>query len=91
MNELKDISFSLKIRKGPGYDKTSFNTLKKCFDELFDILKAIYKFSLEKEVFPEDLKIARVLLFLKLVTVLNWETIDQYHCFHAFPKTFSII
>ena len=60
MNELKDISFSLKIRRGPEYDKISFNTLKKCFGELYDILKAIFKFSLENEVFPEDLKIARV-------------------------------
>ena len=60
MNELKDISFSLKIRRGPGYDKISFNALKKCFGELYDILKAIFKFSLENEVFPEDLKIARV-------------------------------
>ena len=60
MNELKDISFSLEIRKGPGNDKISFHALKKCFGELYDILKAIFKFSLEKEVFPEDLKIARV-------------------------------
>ena len=51
MNELKDISFSLKIRRGPGYDKISFNALKKCFGELFDILKATFKFSPKKKRF----------------------------------------
>ena len=56
----KDISFSLKTRKGPGYEKISFNAWKKCFGELYDILKAIFKFSREKEIFPENLKIARV-------------------------------
>ena len=60
MNELKDISFSLKIRRGPGYDKISFNALKKCLGEQFDILKATFKFSPKKKnIFPEDLKIAR--------------------------------
>ena len=51
MNELKDISFSLKIRRGPGYDKISFNALKKCLGEQFDILKATFKFSPKKKRF----------------------------------------
>ena len=50
----KDISFSLKTRKGPGYEKISFNAWKKCFGELYDILKAIFKFSREKKIFPEN-------------------------------------
>ena len=31
MNELKDVFFSLKINKSPGYDDISFNVVKKCF------------------------------------------------------------
>ena len=36
-----------------------FNIVKKCFGELYDPLKFIFDFSLEKRIFPDDLKIAR--------------------------------
>ena len=60
INELKDAFFSLKISKCPGYDEISFDVVKKCFGELYDPLKFIFELSLEKEIFPDDLKIARV-------------------------------
>ena len=48
INELKDAFFSLKINKTPGYDEISFNIVKKCFGELYDLLKFIFELSLEK-------------------------------------------
>ena len=33
---------------------------------------------MKKKIFPHDLEIARVTSVLKVVTVLNVETIDQY-------------
>ena len=60
MNELKDAFFSLKINKSPGYDDISFNVLKKCFSSLCEPLKYLFNLSIEKRIFPDDLKIAKV-------------------------------
>ena len=60
INELKDTFFSLKINKSPGYEEISFNVFKKCFGELYDPLKFILELSLEKGIFPDGSKIARV-------------------------------
>ena len=39
---------------------TIFSVVKKCFGELSDPLKFIFDLSLEKRIFPDDLKIARI-------------------------------
>ena len=39
---------------------TTFSVVKKCFGELSDPLKFIFDLSLEKRIFPDDLKIARI-------------------------------
>ena len=57
---LKDALFSLKINNSPGYDEIGFNVVKECLGELYDPLKFIFKLSLEKGIFPSDLKTARV-------------------------------
>ena len=75
---LKDALFSLKINNSPGYDEISFDVVKESLSELYDPLKFIFKLSLEKGIFPNDLKTARVTPVSKVVTVLNWDTIDQY-------------
>ena len=43
-----------------GYYKVSFNVVKKCFGELCGTSKFKFDLSLEKGIFPDDLKIARV-------------------------------
>ena len=48
------------MSKIPGYDEIGFHVIQKCFGELYDPLKFNFKLSLEKEIFPDDLKIARV-------------------------------
>ena len=60
MNELKDAIFSLKINKSSGYDDISFNVLKKCFSSLREPLKYLHNLSIEKAIFSDDLKIAKV-------------------------------
>ena len=30
-------------------------------------------------------------MFSKVVTGLNWNTLDQYQCFHGFPKYLSVL
>ena len=52
---------SLKINKSPGLDEICFNVVKKCSGELYDPLKFIFDYlSLEKRIFPDDLKNAKV-------------------------------
>ena len=42
VNELKDAFFSLKVNKSSGYDKVSFNVIKKCFGNLHNPLLHIF-------------------------------------------------
>ena len=65
MNKLKDVFFSLKINKSPGYDDISVNVVKKCFSSLCESLKYLFNLSIEKGIFPDDLKIAKVTLIYK--------------------------
>ena len=39
---------------------TIFSVVKKCFGELCDPLKFIFDLSLEKRIFPNDIKIVRI-------------------------------
>ena len=82
INELKDAFFSLKINKSPGYDETSFNFVKKCFGELYDHLKFIFELSLEKVIFPDDLKIARNTSVFK---VGDWSKLGNYRPILVLP------
>ena len=40
---MKDAFSSWKINKSSGYNKTSFNVVKKCFGELYDPLEFIFE------------------------------------------------
>ena len=56
MNKLKDAFYSLKSYKRPGYDDISYSVIKKCFDSLCESSKYLFNLSIEKGVFPDDLK-----------------------------------
>ena len=58
MNELRDTIFSLKINKSSGYHDISLNVLNKYFSSLREPLKYMFNLSIEKGIFPDDLKIA---------------------------------
>ena len=60
INELKEAFFPPKTNKSPGYNKVSSNVIKNCFSELNYLLKYLFVKSIEKGVFPNALKIARV-------------------------------
>ena len=59
-NEVKDAFFFLKINKNSGYDDISFNVLKNRFSSLYESLMYMFNLSIEKGIFPDDLKIAEV-------------------------------
>ena len=84
VNELKEAFFSLKINKSPGYDDISFNVVRNCFGPLLKPLMAIFKLSLQKGCFPEELKIARVTPIYKADDVNeigNYRPISVLPCF----------
>ena len=83
-NELKDAFFSLKINKSPGYDDNSLNILKKCFNSLCEPLKYLFNLSIEKEIFPDDLKVAKVTPIYKTDVesdLSNYRPISVFSCF----------
>ena len=73
-----------------GYDEINFNVVKKCFGELYGLLKFIFNLSLEKGIFSDALKIARVAPIFKSGDRSDLETLDQSQCSHAFPKYWSV-
>ena len=84
INQLKDTSFLLKINKSSGVDDVSFNIIKKCFGVLFELLIYLFRLSLEKGVFPDDLKIAKVTPIYKTgynSDISNYRPISFLPCF----------
>ena len=84
MNELKDAAFSLKFTKCPGCDSISFNVLKKCFSSLCEPLKYVFNLSIEKGIFPDYLKIAKVTPVYKADDKNDLRNYRQILCFRAF-------
>ena len=51
---------------------TIFNVRKKCFGELYDSLEFTFDISLEKMMFPDDLKVARFNPVFKVGDCFHW-------------------
>ena len=82
--ELKDAFFSLKINKSSGVDDVSFNIIKKFFGVLCEPLIYLFQLSLEKGVFPGDLKMAKVTPIYKASDnsdISNYRLISVLPCF----------
>ena len=89
MNELKDAFFSLKINKSPDYADISFNILKKYFSRLCEPLKYLLNLSIEKRIFPDDLKIAKVTPIYKAddkSDLSNYRSISVLSCSQKFSN-----
>ena len=85
INELRDAFLSLKLNKSPGYDKISFNVIKKCFSDLCELLKHVFNLSIETGVLPGKLKIACVSPVYKTggsSDLTNYRAISVLPCFY---------
>ena len=94
MNELKDAFYSLKSNKSPGYDNISYNVIKKCLGSLCEPLKYLSNLSIEKGVFPDDSKIARITPIYKSEDssdVSNYRPISVLPCFFKILERILII
>ena len=84
INEVKEAFFSLKINKSPGYDEIDFNVIKSCFSELNMPLKYLFDMSLVSGIFPDKLKIARVIPLYKAgdpANISSYKPISVLPCF----------
>ena len=72
------------MNKSTGADEISFNVIKNRFRELSDILKYVFDFSLQRGIFPDPLKIAKVTPVFKigdLEEISNYRPISVLPCF----------
>ena len=80
-----DAFYSLKTNKSRGYDDISSNIIKhRCFGTLNRPLHYIYNISLQSGVFPEEMKIARVIAMFKggeVSDLGNYRPISFLCCF----------
>ena len=84
IKELKDGFFLIKINKSSGVDDVSFNIIKRCFGVLCEPLIYLFQLSLEKGVFPDDLKFANVTPIYKAgdsSDISNYRPISVRPCF----------
>ena len=88
INETKEAFFSLKTNKSPGYDEISSNDIINCFSEFNDPLKYLFEKSIEKGVFPDALKIARVTPLFKGGDPSN---ISNYRPISVLPRFSKIL
>ena len=69
----------------------AFKTLKQNKAIGYDGLFKIFKASLEEAVFPEKLKIAKVIPVFKKVIKKILKTTDQFLFFQFFPKCLNVL
>ena len=65
VEELNDICMSLKSGKAPGYDDISMHVIKNTFEIVSEPLKNIINLSFSKGIFPDKLKVAKVIPVFK--------------------------
>ena len=81
INESKDTFFSLKMNESTGADKIFFDVIKNCFGEF---LRYVFYLSLQTEIFPEPLNIAKVTTVFKtddIKEMSNYRPISVLPCF----------
>ena len=83
-NELREAFSSLKTNTSPAYDNITFNVVKKSFGEINEPLKHLFNLSLENGIFPEKMKIAKVIPLFKNgdpENIKNYRPISVLPCF----------
>ena len=82
---------TLKRNKAIGYDEVNGNIIMDVFDSIKVILINYFKASLEEAVFPEKLKVAKVIPFFKKRGKEMLKTSDQALFFLFFSKVLERI
>ena len=83
-DEVNEALRSVKPNKSPGYDNISSNVVSETSDVFFTPLKYIFNISLQRGIFPENLKIAKVFPIYKKdeeFLLKNYRPISVLPCF----------
>ena len=86
---IKRCFFSLNTNKNLGHDGISFNVIRTCFELLRTTLLSIFNSSLQTGFFPDELKIAKVILIFKTKDendFRNYRPTSVLLCFSKIPK-----
>ena len=89
INELKDAFISVQTNISPVHGEISFNVIKSSFGSLSKLLLHIFRLSLEEEIFPDGLKIAKVTPIFKAGDESdfdNYRPISLLSCFSKIPE-----
>ena len=77
---------SIHTKTSSGHDGISVKLLKYLAPALRQPLTIIIDQSLLTGIFPEKLKIAKVLRLFKKMTICSWTTTAQYHCYRPYRR-----
>ena len=64
-DELNEALQTFKTKKGSGYDEISSDIIKHISSSVFEPMRYILNLSIEKSIFPDQLKIAKVTSLFK--------------------------
>ena len=64
-DELNEALQTFKTKKGSGYDEISSDVIKHISSSVFEPMRYILNLSIEKSIFPDQLKIAKVTSLFK--------------------------
>ena len=64
-DELNEALQTFKTKKGSGYDEISSDVIKHISSSVFETMRYIFNLSIEKSIFPDQLKIAKVTSLFK--------------------------
>ena len=59
--EVRNVFYSLKTNKSPGYNDISFNAINIVFDFIVEPLRYVFSNFLAQSIFPEEMKVAQVM------------------------------
>ena len=89
VNELKNTFFSIKTNRYPRPDEINFNVVWSCFGKLCEPLQNLFYLSFKRSIFPDDLKIAKVIPVFKAghnAKLSNFRPISVPPCFSRIPE-----
>ena len=89
VNELKNTFFSIKTNRCPRPDEINFNVVRSCFGELCEPLQNLLYLSFKRRIFPDGLKIAKVIPVFKAghnAELSNYRPISVPPCFSRIPE-----
>ena len=87
-NDLKKIIQELKPKNGTGYDEISNKIIKNCLADSTNILLQIINTSMSESVFPEKMKVAKILPLHKKG---NREMLDNYRPISLLPTLSKLL